>query len=92
LVHEGVLIHLRVYLDRLSILSRAVVAKVQLLKPRAGHAKRTSFYMVATQVQSHSAEAVGAVQRWRQIWRAATFGTDEEYSAALRERLAVERC
>ncbi|KAK8029435.1 hypothetical protein PG993_010726 [Apiospora rasikravindrae] len=66
-------------------------AKVQLFKSRVEHAKRSSFYMVATQVQSRSEEAVGVVQRWRQIWRVATFGTDEEYTAALRESLAVER-
>ena len=60
-------------------------SSVKLFKPTIGHAKRSSFYMVATGVQSLHSEALLAIQRWRVIWRTATFGTDEEYENTLRE-------
>ncbi|KAF7527071.1 hypothetical protein PCG10_003272 [Penicillium crustosum] len=55
------------------------ISSVQLFKPKKGHAKRSSFYMVATNVESQHPEAVEAVKRWKEIWRIATFGSDEEY-------------
>lgn len=60
-------------------------AEVRLFKPRSGHAMRGSFYMVATQVRSRTPEAVLAVETWKREWRAATFGTDEEYRRVLKE-------
>ncbi|KAJ5617070.1 hypothetical protein N7537_002184 [Penicillium hordei] len=55
------------------------ISLVRLFKPKKGHAKRSSFYMVATNVESQHPEAVEAVRRWKEIWRIATFGSDEEY-------------
>ena len=55
------------------------ISSVQLFKPKKGHAKRSSFYMIATNVESQNPEAVEAVKRWKGIWRIATFGSDEEY-------------
>ncbi|PGG97287.1 hypothetical protein AJ79_09273 [Helicocarpus griseus UAMH5409] len=52
---------------------------VRVFKPGRFHAKRSSFYMVATKIQNRHPEAVLAVSRWKQLYRAATFGTDEEY-------------
>lgn len=54
-------------------------SSVQLFKPKKGHAKRSSFYMVATNVESQHPEAVEAVKRLKESWRIATFGSDEEY-------------
>ncbi|TLD16072.1 uncharacterized protein PgNI_02598 [Pyricularia grisea] len=57
-------------------------AKVILYKPTIGHAKRSSFYLIAKNVQSESQEALSAIEWWRQIWRAATFpardGSEEQ--------------
>lgn len=60
-------------------------SSVRLFKPKSGHAKRSSFYMVASDVQSQHPEAVAAIQKWKMLWRAATFSTDEEYLEELRK-------
>lgn len=52
---------------------------VRAFKPRAGHAKRSSFYLVAKGVNSDAPEAKRAVRRWKEGWRVATFGSEEEY-------------
>ncbi|PTB69380.1 hypothetical protein BBK36DRAFT_1155957 [Trichoderma citrinoviride] len=51
---------------------------IQLFKPTRAHAKRSSFYMVATNIQSNSPLAREAVESWKQMWRVMTFGSDEE--------------
>ncbi|KAI1641580.1 uncharacterized protein F4817DRAFT_52782 [Daldinia loculata] len=56
---------------------------VKLLKPKSGHAKRSSFYMVATDVRSCHPQAVRAIDIWKAAWKAATFGSDEEYQRML---------
>ncbi|KAI2732237.1 hypothetical protein CBS147332_1376 [Penicillium roqueforti] len=67
------------------------ISWVRLFKPKSGHAKRSSFYMVATNVDSQNPEAVEAVKRWKRIWRIATFGSDEEYGKVnLYEDTSVE--
>lgn len=53
-------------------------AEVQLFKPRKAHARRSSFYMVARNVQSHRPEVAQAIERWRKQWRDATFGGKAE--------------
>ncbi|KAJ5150882.1 uncharacterized protein N7482_010134 [Penicillium canariense] len=58
-------------------------ASVRLLKPKKGHANRSSFYMVATNIRSQGPEAVRAVAKWKRIWRSATFDSDEEYQEEL---------
>ena len=57
----------------------AQFSSVHLFKPSKAHAKRSSFYMVATNVQVEHAIAVNAVESWKQLWKAATFGGVEEY-------------
>ena len=52
---------------------------VRLCKPRNGHAKKSSFYMVAKDIDSEGSEAVLAVKEWKDLWRLATFGTTQEY-------------
>ena len=58
-------------------------SSVRLFKPKKGHAKRSSFYMVATNINSQCPEAIEAVARWKGIWRVSTFGSDEEYQEVL---------
>ncbi|WDK17052.1 hypothetical protein CGRA01v4_08335 [Colletotrichum graminicola] len=50
--------------------------KLFLFKPTKGHTKRSSFYMVATGVQSQNPEAILAIERWKQVWRAATLDVE----------------
>ncbi|KAK6949831.1 hypothetical protein Daesc_008152 [Daldinia eschscholtzii] len=52
---------------------------VKLVKPKSGHAKRSSFYMVATNIQSRHPDAIQAIDTWKAAWKVATFGSDEEY-------------
>jgi hypothetical protein len=56
-------------------------ASIKLFKPRRYHAKRSSFYMIASNILSQHPEAVAAVESWKETWRVATFGTEEEYRA-----------
>jgi 23S rRNA U2552 (ribose-2'-O)-methylase RlmE/FtsJ len=51
---------------------------VKLFKPVQSHAKRSSFYMVASNLQSEHPKAVEAVEGWRRAWNVATFGSDED--------------
>ncbi|CRL26111.1 Ribosomal RNA methyltransferase RrmJ/FtsJ [Penicillium camemberti] len=68
------------------------ISSVQLFKPKKGHVKRSSFYMVATNVEIQHPEAVEAVKRWKESWRIATFGSDEEYGKmALDKDPSVEK-
>ena len=60
-------------------------SSVQLYKPMAGHAKRSSFYMVTTNVKRQDPEAILAIENWKAVWRAATFGTDGDFADALRK-------
>ena len=49
-------------------------ADVVLFKPARAHARKSSFYMVARNVQSGGPEAVEAVEGLKRRWREATFG------------------
>lgn len=54
------------------------ISRMKLFKPSRAHAARGSFYMVASDIRVSCTEAVEAVERWKTLWRAATFGTEEE--------------
>ncbi|CRK36198.1 hypothetical protein BN1723_007498 [Verticillium longisporum] len=60
-------------------------ASIKLFKPIPGHAKRSSFYMVASCVQSQQPEALAAISKWKNIWNAATFAPDEKYWEEIRK-------
>lgn len=60
-------------------------AKIQLFKPSQQHQYKSSFYMIARDVQSQSEAARTAVQQWTREWKVATFGADEEYDTVVRE-------
>lgn len=67
-------------------------ARVRLFKPKNWHAKRGSFYMIATDIKSRGREAASAVEAWKKEWKTATFGTYEEYcNAVAAEDLDVEK-
>jgi 23S rRNA U2552 (ribose-2'-O)-methylase RlmE/FtsJ len=47
---------------------------IQLFKPSKIHAARSSFYLIAKNVQPTSPAALAAVEKWKKTWRQATFG------------------
>jgi len=53
-------------------------ARVRLYKPKRKWATRSSFYMIATDIQSRHESALAAVESYKLHWRVATFGTEEE--------------
>ena len=55
-------------------------SSVRLYKHRRFHATRSSFYMVATHIQRQHPVVDVALRTWKEAWRIATFGTDEEYA------------
>ncbi|RDL42108.1 S-adenosyl-L-methionine-dependent methyltransferase [Venustampulla echinocandica] len=49
-------------------------AKVEVFKPVKKHGTRSSFYMIAKDVQADSEAALTAIEDWKQDWWKATFG------------------
>ena len=49
------------------------ISRLQLFKPVKGHAKKSSFYLVAKDMQPGRMVARAAVFTWKQIWKDATF-------------------
>lgn len=60
------------------------ISSVRSFKPERGHRIRSSFYMVATNVQSQHPDAIQAVEAWKSAWKVATFGTDGDYEQSIR--------
>ncbi|KAF5610985.1 methyltransferase family [Fusarium subglutinans] len=56
------------------------MATVKLYKHHKHHKIRSSFYLVAKNIQAESAFAKEMVAMWKQTYKIATFGTDEEYA------------
>ena len=54
-------------------------SSLRLYKHTKYHAMRSSFYMVATNIQRQHREVDVAIDAWKKVWRVATLGTDEEY-------------
>lgn len=50
---------------------------IQLFKPDQKHAVRSTFYLVAKNVQPEVESAKTALEEWKKIWYRATFGGDE---------------
>lgn len=81
-----VLLHKAEAWDTVCLLRRfRQFSRVRLFKPRAGHSKRSSFYLVATDVQSRKPRALEALARWKMVWRVATFGSDDEYAQVVHD-------
>ncbi|RKL47464.1 hypothetical protein BFJ72_g1698 [Fusarium proliferatum] len=56
------------------------MATVKLYKHYRHHKIRSSFYLVAKNIQAESAFAKEMVALWKRTYKIATFGTDEEYA------------
>lgn len=56
------------------------ISSIELFKPTKAHATRSSFYLIAKNVQPQQAEALAAVASWKKAWKEATFpqSTNEE--------------
>jgi 23S rRNA U2552 (ribose-2'-O)-methylase RlmE/FtsJ len=52
-------------------------SSIQLFKPARKHASRSSFYVIAKDVQPQSPEALHAVETWKKDWAAATFNVED---------------
>ncbi|KAI0411293.1 hypothetical protein F5X98DRAFT_383909 [Xylaria grammica] len=52
---------------------------VRVFKPTTAHAKRSSYYLVASDIQPRHEDAIEAIRVWKQAWRTATFDTVEAY-------------
>ncbi|KAL1586096.1 hypothetical protein WHR41_04765 [Cladosporium halotolerans] len=75
-----VLLHRLESCDTVELLQKfATFSTVRLFKPKSGHATRSSFYMIATNIQSGDPKVALAVQYWKHIWNVATFGTVEDF-------------
>lgn len=51
---------------------------IQLFKPSKAHAKRSSFYMVARDIQNDLPAAREAIEAWKLTWKTLTFAADDE--------------
>ncbi|KAF4997026.1 hypothetical protein FGRMN_4166 [Fusarium graminum] len=56
------------------------MSRVQLFKHPRSHKMRSSFYLVAKNIQADGVFAKQMVSMWKQKYKIATFGTDEEYA------------
>ncbi len=54
------------------------IAEVQLFKPERSHSKRSSFYLIAKNVQPGHPKAVAAVNEWKRVWKELTFPTTNQ--------------
>jgi 23S rRNA U2552 (ribose-2'-O)-methylase RlmE/FtsJ len=59
-------------------------SSVRLFKSKTMHAIKSSFYMVATEVDTQSEEMQSAVVKWKKQWEDATFQSDKALSSCLR--------
>ena len=69
-----VLLHHADYYDNVKLIRLFdKISRLQLFKPVKGHAKKSSFYLVAKDMQPGRVVARAAVSTWKQIWKDATF-------------------
>ncbi|KAL7791458.1 hypothetical protein V8C37DRAFT_157518 [Trichoderma ceciliae] len=74
-----VLLHKLDAVDTMSLVyTFSKFSSIKLFKPKRAHAKRSSFYMIAANIQSNSPHAREAIEAWKLMWRIMTFGSDEE--------------
>lgn len=65
-------------------------SKVQLFKATKIHGTRSSFYLVAKNVQAESTEAKEAVMRWKENWWTTTFAGEDGTGLSLEPPTAKE--
>lgn len=69
-----ILLHHIEALDNIELLYLfSQIADIQLFKHQWFHAPRSSFYMIAKNVQSDSVLAATAIQNWKELWRKCSF-------------------
>lgn len=67
--------------DSILVLRRfSMFSNVRLYKPACAHAKTSSYYMVATNIESRHKEAINSVLMWKRFWKAATFDTEAQFT------------
>lgn len=59
----------------------SALAEIQLFKPPKSHAKRSSFYLVASHIKTDHVEMYQLISHMKEVWKIATFGTEDEYDA-----------
>jgi len=57
-------------------------SSIQVFKPKSKHAIRSSFYLIAKDVQPDTDAAKAAVESWKRAWWTATFGGESVTGAA----------
>lgn len=62
-------------------------ASIQLFKPKKAHGSRSSFYLVATNVNPQHPVAISAVAGWKKDWKEATFAYKEDTTDFWKARL-----
>lgn len=65
-------------------------SQIELFKPLAGHRKRSSFYLIAKDVQPRQSEALSAVNEWKAAWKDATFPISGDKKTADRTDVSEE--
>jgi len=58
-------------------------SSLRLFKPKKKHSIRSSFYLIAEEIQPQSIEALCAVAAWKKEWYIATCGSDKEHTENL---------
>lgn len=72
--------------DTVTILNRFnKFSNIKLYKPKPGHETRSSFYLIATNIQTQHPEALAAIEQWKAIWRVLTFEPEECHARVIRE-------
>ncbi|KAL8772846.1 MAG: hypothetical protein Q9209_002191 [Squamulea sp. 1 TL-2023] len=61
--------------------SSSSFAQIKLFKPKAGHRQRSTFYLIAKNVQPDSIEALRSIDEWKRSWYDSTFGGEERRGA-----------
>ncbi|KAL8681055.1 MAG: hypothetical protein Q9224_006889, partial [Gallowayella concinna] len=84
--HRGtfvILLHKAEAWDTIRLLkSFCSFARVALFKPRTAHQQRSTFYLIAKDVQTSSIEARQFIDDWKKAWVEATFGGEQGIGAA----------
>ncbi|EKG17570.1 Ribosomal RNA methyltransferase RrmJ/FtsJ [Macrophomina phaseolina MS6] len=87
------LLHKLESLDTLELLYKvSKFSKIQLFKPKKKHSKRSSFYLVAKEVDPHSQFTLLTLKSWKEAWSSATFEfyRDYEPSAEVVQNILAE--
>ncbi|KAH6989821.1 hypothetical protein BKA56DRAFT_576399 [Ilyonectria sp. MPI-CAGE-AT-0026] len=65
---------------------------IKLFKSTSGHAKRSSFYLIAQRVRPNDPAALNAVDSWKKEWKVITLGNDVEHERLSRRNVEDVAC